>query len=433
MTKSNLTIDDVKPYGKNAKKHSDDQLQRLAECVREVGWRIPALVNQKGDLIAGHGRWMSWMRFREEYDLKPIWIIDDMGKTVSGGPEDTPMTEDQERFYRIADNALNESEWDKQILKLELAEIPINLLTITGLQRLVVKHSDNDDVVPPLPTKAKSKEGDFYELGPHRILCGDSTKQETYEKLMGSVKADMVFTDPPYNVDYHGSGKNTSTGIMNDHMESSKFEAFLVDSFKQWQDHIKRGAGVYVFHSPKTQQQFETALNKTGFEVRYQLIWNKPHAGLGMGDYRSKHEPFFYCSAKDTKPLFYGDRTNTTVLNFQRTDTELANWAKKQRELEKAGKLTIWTMKREPVQDYVHPTQKPVELVMYALANNSKVDDVVIDPFLGSGATLIACTKTNRACYGIELDPKWVDVIIQRWCDFTENRNIKKNGEAIVW
>ncbi len=433
MTKSHLTIDDVKPYGKNAKKHPDDQLERLARCVKEVGWRIPALVNQKGTIVAGHGRWMSWLRFREELGLKPIWIIDDTGKTVSGEPEQAAMTDDQERMYRVADNSLNESEWDKAILISELAEIPIELLQITGLQRLLIKHSDMDDVVPALPITAKSKLGDLYEIGQHRILCGDSTKEETYKILMGSVKADMVFTDPPYNIDYHGQGKNTSTGIMNDNMAKPQFVVFLTDAFKQWSDNVKRGTGIYIFHNPTSQMQFEEALRITGFEVRYQLIWNKPHAGLGMGDYRSKHEPFFYCSTKGTKPLFYGDRTNTTVLNFQKSDSELLAWAKKQREAEKAGKMTIWTMKREPVQEYVHPTQKPVELVMYALANSSKVDDVVLDPFLGSGTTVIACHKTNRACYGVELDPKWVDVIVQRWVDFTENRNIKKNGDKVIW
>ena len=211
MTKSHLTIDDVKPYGKNAKKHPDDQLERLAKCVQMVGWRIPALVNQQGTIVSGHGRWMSYLRFREELELKPIWIIDDTGKTVSGEASSSPLTPEQEEMYRIADNSLNESEWDKQVLIALLKELPIEMLLITGLQRIVVKSSDIDDVVPALPTTAKGKLGDFYELGEHKILCGDSTKEETYKKLMGSAKADMVFTDPPYNIDYHGSGKNTST------------------------------------------------------------------------------------------------------------------------------------------------------------------------------------------------------------------------------
>lgn len=196
---------------------------------------------------------------------------------------------------------------------------------------------------------------------------------------------------------------------------------------------MKKGAALYVFHSPTTQNTFEDALNATGFEVKHQLIWNKPAGGLGMGDYRSKHEPFFYACAKGADPLFYGDRTNVSIVDFQKTDAQLVAWAKKQREAEKSGKTTIWSMKREPTKDYVHPTQKPVELIMYALANSSKVEDVVLDPFLGSGSTLIACQKTNRICIGMELDPRFVDVIVQRYVDYTENREIRKNNEKMIW
>lgn len=154
---------------------------------------------------------------------------------------------------------------------------------------------------------------------------------------------------------------------------------------------------------------------------------------MGMGDYRSKHEPFFYVNVKGQKPQFYGDRTNVTVVDFQKTDEQLMKWAKQVKEAEKDGKTTIWTMKREPTQDYVHPTQKPVELVMYALHNSSKVGDVVLDPFLGSGSTLVASHKTNRRCYGMELDPRFVDVIVQRYVDYSGNRDIIRNGEKIVW
>ncbi len=152
-----------------------------------------------------------------------------------------------------------------------------------------------------------------------------------------------------------------------------------------------------------------------------------------MNEYRAKHEPFFYARVKDQSPNFYGDRTNTTVIDFQKTDEQLLKWAKKQRDAEKDGRTTIWTMKREPVQDYKHPTQKPVELVMYALHNSSKVDDIILDPFLGSGSTLIGCEKTNRICYGLELDPRYVDVIVARWCEFTNNNQIVKNGDKITW
>lgn len=243
----------------------------------------------------------------------------------------------------------------------------------------------------------------------------------------------MVFTDPPYNIDYKGKGKNTSNGIMNDRMENAQFKEFLISAFKVVKDNIKSGAGLYIFHSPTTQREFEDAINANGMHVKQQLVWNKPSAGLGMGEYRSKHEPFFYVVVNGEKANFYGDRTNTTIVDFQKTDAQLIAWAKKQREAEKSGKMTVWTMKREPVQDYVHPTQKPVELVMYAIHNSSKVDDIILDTFLGSGSTLIACEKTNRICYGIELDPRFVDLIVQRYVDYTENRKIIKNGEVIEW
>ena len=316
----------------------------------------------------------------------------------------------------------------------ELKGLSLPMLDLTGFSRsLVLENADRDDQVPAVPPVAKSSKGSLYELGPHRLLCGDSTNAADVATLLGGYKADMVFTDPPYNVDYSGSGKNTSEGIMNDKMDDAKFNAFLTDAFKNIRDNTKAGAGLYIFHSDKTQAIFELALKKTGFQIRAQLIWNKPSGGLGMGDYRSKHEPFFYVSAEGQTPVFYGDRTNTTIVDFNKTDTQLLAWAKRQKEAERNGKTTIWTMKREPVTDYVHPTQKPVELIQYALSNSSKVEDIVFDPFLGSGSTLIACQKTNRICYGMELDPKYVDVIIERYCDYTGNRQIKKNGEDILW
>lgn len=188
-----------------------------------------------------------------------------------------------------------------------------------------------------------------------------------------------------------------------------------------------------MFHSSTTQAIFEAALKANDLAVITQLIWNKPSAGLGMNAYRAKHEPFFYVGHKGMTPQFYGDRTNTTVIDFQKTDESLLKWAKQQKQAELEGRTTIWTMKRAPVQDYVHPTQKPVELVMYALHNSSKVGDIVLDAFLGSGSTLIGAEKTNRACYGMELDPLFADVIVERWVQFTGQRDIVLNGEPIIW
>lgn len=418
MKIENKPIGRIYPYGKNAKKHPEKQIDKIADSIREFGFNQPIVVDKNNVIIVGHGRYLAAKRL--ELMEVPVLTVD--------------IPEDKAKAYRLADNKLNESDWDMKLVVSELKELDFTDIDLTGFDRkLVLDLDDKDDLVPDIPENPKSKVGDIYQLGQHKLIVGDSTRLEIYEKLLNGVKADMVFTDPPYNVNYHGSGKNTSTGILNDKMESSAFLEFLKDTFVNWKETVKKGAGMYIFHSPTTQKQFEDALEINGFEVKYQLIWNKPSARLGMGDYRCKHEPFFYSTFKKVKPLFYGDRTNTSVIDFQKTDAELSLWAKRQKDAEKAGKMTIWTMKREPMQEYVHPTQKPVELIMYALTNSSKVDDIILDPFLGSGATMIACEKSNRKCYGIELDPRFADVIVQRYIDYTENNKIIKNNEEEIW
>lgn len=423
MTKADHTIEqrplaDIQPYGKNAKKHPEDQVMAIANSIREFGFNQPIVVDKAGVIIVGHGRYLAATLLGLE--KVPVITVD--------------IDEEKVRAYRLADNKLNESPWDMDLVIQELKTLAMPMIDLTGFERRLVLEDDRkDDTVPAMPKTPKSKYGDLYQLGEHKILCGDATKEEDWLKLMTTIKADMVFTDPPYNVDYKGGGKNTSQGIMNDKMEDAVFIQFLASCFKNMRAYTKAGAGMYVFHSSSTQKEFEQALNSADIEVRTQLIWNKPSAGLGMGHYRAKHEPFFYAHAKGTDPNFYGDRTHSTIVDFQKTEAQLASWAKKQKQLEKEGIMSIWTMKREPVQDYVHPTQKPVELVMYALHNSSKVEDIVLDPFLGSGATLIACTKTNRILHGMELDPKFVDVIVQRWVEYTGNKEIIKNGEKITW
>ena len=186
-----------------------------------------------------------------------------------------------------------------------------------------------------------------------------------------------------------------------------------------------------MFHSPTTQDQFKKDIEKTEWKVKTQLIWNKPSAGMGMNEYRAKHEPFFYCVNKDV--AFYGNRTGTSVWDFHKNEDDLVKWAKKCLRAEREGVSTVWTMKREPVCDYVHPTQKPVELIGYALHNSSKAGDVVLDLFGGSGSTLIACDKFERQARIMELDPKYVDVIVSRYCKYTNVNTIIKNGEPITW
>jgi len=402
-----MKITEIRPYEANAKVHPDKQLKQIAASLREFGWRQPIVVDKAGVIIVGHGRYYAYLKHPEGIAEPRIEVADD-------------LTDEQVRSYRLADNKLNESDWNMDLVKQDLIELgpDWHLYDLTGFSRdLILDTEDRDDIVPT-NAPAIAKIGDVWLLGKNKVLCGDATKKEDVARLLGEIKADMVFTDPPYNIDYQGAGENTSNHIMSDNMSSEKFQEFLTETMKNYRETTKQGGGLYIFHSPKTQSQFEKAINDSGMTIKAQLIWNKPSAGLGMGDYRGKHEPFFYCGI-DGKINFYGDRTNTDIWDFEPTDDNLAKWAKRQKRLERLGQTTIWTMKRESTSDYVHPTQKPVELIQHALINSSKHEDIVTDFFLGSGSTLIACQKLNRICYGMELDPKYIDIIIKRWEDYT--------------
>ena len=426
----------IRPYPQNAKKHPKDQIEKLARAIERFGFSPAIEVDKEGVIVSGHGRWMAATENLGWIDLAigaarvpvgdhriPVIILDDLSPT-------------EIKAKRLADNKLAETDTDMILAIQELKELQIEGFDIelTGFSSdLLLDEEDKDDVVPETPAVAKSKPGDVYILGGHVLMCGDSTDPADVGKLMNGHMADMVFTDPPYNVNYSGQGENTSNTIMNDNMSKESFATFLHEVFARYHEITKRGGGLYVFHSSSTQHQFQKAMEDNGFYIKSQIIWNKPTAAMGWGDYRWKHEPMFYASFKDAKTIFYGDRTNTTVLDFQKSDQELLNWVKRQKRLEAEGKTTIWTMKREPMGDYKHPTQKPVELITYALVNSSKEGDIVADLFGGSGATLIACEKSGRSCYTMELDPKYVDVIVSRYCTFAENEEIIKNGETITW
>lgn len=431
-----MQITEVKKYEKNAKEHPGFQLEKIASSIKAFGCKQPIILDKDGVIVVGHGRFIAMTELLG-YTLMEQKAFTKKGEPVIPYVMVDDLTEDEIKAYRIADNQLNAltgQNMDLIVGELKDLEVSGFDITLTGFGRdLIVENDENDDVIPETPIEPKSKLGDLYQLGPHTVVCGDSTDKTIWEKIMSGKKADMVFTDPPYNVNYAGRGKNTSEGIMNDNMEAGAFDDFLDKAFGAMADATKSGAGWYVFHSTSTQAQFEAALKKHGMAIRNQLIWNKPTASMGWGDYRWKHEPFFYASKEGTKSVFYGDRANGTVIDFHESDQKLLNWAKLQKKLEAEGKHTIWTMKRDRVNEYKHPTQKPVELITYALFNSSKAEDLVVDPFLGSGSTLIACHKTGRVCAGIELDPKFVDVIVQRWVDYTGIEQVVRNSVPEGW
>lgn len=410
----------ITPYIKNAKKHPKKQVQQVANSIKEFGMNQPIVVDKNGVIIVGHGRFeaLKLLGWNNDEILKHVKVVD--------------LTEDQAKAYRLADNKLNESDWDMALVVEDLKELSMDMLDLTGFDRdLVLEPDDKDDEVPEVPDEAQSKLGDVYQLGDHVVMCGDSSSKEDVEKLMGGQKADMVFTDPPYNVAYEGRGENTSNGIMNDKMSDEAFTKMLGEWFQRFAENTKSGGAWYVFHSSSTQDQFTKAIEDSGWKVRTQIIWNKPTASMGWGDYRMKHEPMFYCGKENT--VFYGDRTNTSIWDFHKSEQDLVKWAKKMIQAEKEGKTTVWTMKRDPVAGYVHPTQKPVELIIQALSNSSKQGDIVLDLFGGSGSTMIACEKASRIARTMELDPKYVDVIVERYVEYTKQSNIIKNGEKITW
>lgn len=434
QTYKELTEADVKPYDKNAKKHPKSQLLALANIVKEVGWRQPALVNHEGVIIAGHGRWFTYQKHKDSHNLKKIWIIDTLGRTVCGEADKRPMSPEQESAYRFADNKLNESEWDMELAIPDLQALPMELFELTGFDKdILVDENEKDDEVPETPIKARTKSGDLYELGPHRVLCGSATEDADVHKLMAGKLADMVFTDPPYNVNYAGGGKRTSKTIANDNLPTGEFKELLDRSFALVHDFTKRSAPWYVCHSMHAQVAFEEAIRASSYFPKTQIIWEKPSATMGWQEYRTRHEPIFYCVREGEKANFYGDRANTTIWKQEPTDKQLLLWLKKQIETDYKGTSTVWTIGRENVLDYEHPTQKPVELVKRAVLNSSKRDDLILDTFLGSGTTLIAAQKCERACYGTELAPEYVDVIVERYVLYTGDRKIKKNGKIITW
>lgn len=412
-----MNISEIKPYPKNAKKHDKKQIQQVANSIQRFGFVQPIVIDRNKEIVIGHCRFEA---------AKLLGLQDVPTLSVEN------LSKSEVNALRLADNKLNESAWDMKLAIEELKELDPILLDLTGFDKdLIIEPDEKDDEVPETPEKPKSKLGDLYELGPHRVLCGDSTQEEAVLRLMGGKKADMVFTDPPYNVNYSGRGKETSNKIENDNQTEEAFRIFLEKTFNNYKLITKPEGGVYVCYASRTHREFEDSLNKANYEVRNQIIWVKLVASMGWGDYRWKHEPILYCFQKGNSLDFYGDRKQYTQWDEERDDKWLLKMIKAEIKKQEDGGSTVWRFGRE--FNYKHPTQKPVQMIMKAVLNSSKEGEIVSDLFLGSGATLITAEKTGRICYGMELDPKYVDVIVQRYVDFVEKPVVKLNGKEIIW
>ena len=373
----NVEIEKLIPYKNNARTHSDEQIEKIAKSMKEFGFINPVLVDGNLNVIAGHGRILG----AKKLGMKevPCLFIEN-------------LTEEQKRAYIIADNRLAEDAgWDKELLKIELEDLKnMNFdITLTGFEledfdfsmdETEVIEDEFDETVPEEPT---SKKGEIYKLGKHFLMCGDSTDINDVEKLMNGVKADMLLTDPPYNVDYEGG---TGLTIQNDNMDDETFREFLRVSFFNANSVMKEGAVFYIWHADSEGYNFRGACHDIGWKVRQCLIWCKNTLVMGRQDYHWKHEPCLYGWKEGASHLWASDRKQTTVLEFDR-----------------------------PSVSKEHPTMKPVGLFDYLIKNNTKKDDIVLDLFAGSGTSIIACEQNGRIAYSMELDPKYVDVIISRW------------------
>lgn len=282
-------------------------------------------------------------------------------------------------------------------------EVDYESIEIAGIRKdRFTESNEQDDEVPNVGIEGtQTKLGDLYELGNHRVLCGDATKLEDITKLMGDKKADSWITDPPYNVNYEGG---TGLKIQNDQMDDNKFLTFLTDAFVNAVTFLKAGGAFYIWHADSEGFNFRQACKNAGLIIRQCLIWKKSSLVMGRQDYQCMHEPCLYGWKDGASHLWNGDRSQTTVLEFEK-----------------------------PTKNDVHPTMKPVEMIAYQISNNTKGEDIILDTFLGSGSTLIASQKLGRNCYGIELDPHYVDVIVSRYVQYVGNNKIKKNGQDVIW
>lgn len=384
-------VEDLIPYARNARTHSDEQVARIASSIKEFGWTNPIIIDGENGIVAGHGRTLA----ARKLGLEEVPCI-----------ELKNLTETQKRAYILADNRLAlDAGWDNEMLALELGDLKdagVDL-ELTGfsdeeLDELLATPTDStdgsEDEAPEPQEDPVSKRGDVWILGAHRVMCGDSCSADDISKLFGNTgggtpTVSLYLTDPPYNVAYEGGTKDALT-IQNDNMEDGQFRQFLVDAFSMADTVMKPGAVFYIWHADSEGFNFRGACRDVGWPVRECLIWAKNMFVMGRQDYQWRHEPCLYGWKEGAAHKWYSDRSQSTVLEFDK-----------------------------PTRNGVHPTMKPVELFRYLIENSSKKGDVVFDSFGGSGTTLIASEETGRVARLMELDPRYVDVIVKRWQEMT--------------
>lgn len=389
-------INEVIPYEKNPR-INDNAVPAVMKSIEEFGFKVPIVIDKNGTIVTGHTR----LKAAKKLGMKtvPCIVADD-------------LTPEQIKAFRLADNKVAEAaEWDMELLAEELDGIvdidmsDFNFGDITDSPSSEDVVEDDDENIE-LPSEPKTRLGDLWTIGRHKLMCGDATSGDVLKRLVGGDKVDMYLTDPPYNVAYEGKTEDKLT-IQNDSMEDSAFYQFLVDSFVAADSVMNEGAAFYIWHADSEGYNFRGACRAVEWELRECLIWNKNTMVLGRQDYQWKHEPCLYGWKGGAAHNWYGDRKQTTVIDMNK-----------------------------PNRNAEHPTMKPVQLFAYLMENSSKPGDIVLDSFCGSGTTLIACEQMNRAARVLELDPKYCDVIVERYINLVGSFDevaVERNGKMIKY
>lgn len=398
-----VSIDMLIPYVNNARTHSAEQLNKLRSSLREFGFINPVIIDRDYNIIAGHGRVLA---AREENITEvPCVFVDH-------------LTEAQKKAYILADNRMAmDAGWDEELLRVEIESLQAEAfdVSLTGFEDQEIADlfaeeqeatEDDFDVEEELASPCFSKTGDIWRLGRHRVICGDSTLPETYEKLLGGIKPNLVCTDPPYLVKL----ENASGKIANDDLNDADGYEFLKKAFTCFHDAMAVDASIYVFYATMKARVFYDAYEDAGFKVGAGLIWKKPRAPLMRTDWKFNMEPIIFGWRKDGKHKWYGDQKQKAVFEFD-------------------------GIKNSKEDGFGHPSSKPVPMIAYLLKQSSQVNGVVLDGFLGSASTLIACDQTDRICYGIELEPKFVDVAVKRYLSAHEGETVTvlRDGKELTY
>ena len=405
-------LGELKPYKRNPRKN-DGAVDAVAASIKEFGFKVPIVIDTNGEIVAGHTR----LKAAKKLGLAevPCIIADD-------------LTPEQIKAFRLADNKTAElTEWDFELLQLELEDIKLDMSDFGFDTTTTPGEPYEDNYEPEPPTEPKTKPGEMFKLGKHYLLCGDATSAASYARLTGGGALDLLLTDPPYNVDYEGKTKD-KLKIENDKKDDASFFEFLSDAFENAAEALKPGGVWYIFHADCEGENFRRAAREKLGKVRQCLIWNKNTIVLGRQDYQCKHEPCLYGWKDGAAHYFVDDRTQATVYEDKGIDLKKLKKdeaIKLLQDIFSDKQSTTVINEDKPARSAEHPTMKPVKLLARLIRNSTHPGETVLDPFGGSGSTLIACEQLGRICYTMEFDPKYCDVIIDRWEKLTGEKVVK--------